>query len=177
MTGAAERAAQMSVEEFEKIAKLVDKVSDTVELEFLGGQICFKATTDADCKEITTWLRQRCTQVRTELRLYAGGELGLLVGADREGRAGVLMAAEIASYETGSEIDRRHHTENLAAYAAAGIPVHLLIDRDHGTVTVHSDPAADGYRDRHVMDFGVKVLLPDPVGIGLDTEELKGFVR
>ncbi|MFE1961440.1 Uma2 family endonuclease [Streptomyces sp. NPDC059479] len=190
MTGTAERAVQISVEEFEKIARLVDKVSDTVRLEFIRGQIRFKGTADGDHREILGWLQHRCTQVRTDVWLYAGRELGLLAGAYREGRAttdadadaaSVLMAVEVTSYDTGfdtgSDIDRRDREEKLAAYAAAGIPVHLLIDRGHGTVTVHSDPATDGYRDRHVVDFGMKVMLPDPVGIELDTEELKNFVR
>ncbi|MFD7897071.1 Uma2 family endonuclease [Streptomyces sp. NPDC059743] len=196
MTGTAERAVQISVEEFEKIARLVDKVSDTVRLEFIRGQIRFKGTADGDHREILGWLQQRCTQARTDVWLYAGRELGLLAGAYSKGRAtpdadadadaaSVLMAVEVTSYDTGfdasfdtgSDIDRRDREEKLAAYAAAGIPVHLLIDRGHGTVTVHSDPATDGYRDRHVVDFGMKVMLPDPVGMELDTEELKNFVR
>ncbi|WP_046497220.1 Uma2 family endonuclease [Streptomyces odonnellii] len=190
-------AAQMSVEEFERLAKLVEKESDTVRLEFIHGRIGIKGVTDGDHSEIIRWLQQRCMQVRTDMWLYAGGELGLLVGTYRKGHArpdavlapqgafvgqgtwadpaGVLMTVEVTSYD--SDTDRRDRKEKPAAYAAAGIPVYLLIDRDHDTVTVHSDPSADGYSVRHVVDFGTKVVLPGPVNIELDTEELKTFVR
>ncbi|MFE3139034.1 Uma2 family endonuclease [Streptomyces scopuliridis] len=197
MTVMAEHAVQMSVEEFERIARLVEKQTDTVRLEFINGRIGFKGVTDGDHSEIIRWLQQRCMRVRPDLWLYAGGELGLLVEAYRKGRAKpdavlapektfagqgdwadparVLMTVEVTSYDW--DTDRRDRKEKPAAYAAAGIPLYLLIDRDHGTVTVHSDPAADGYGYLQVADFGKKVVLPDPVGIELDTEELKNYVR
>ncbi|MFI5758089.1 Uma2 family endonuclease [Streptomyces sp. NPDC051569] len=197
MTVMAERTVQMSVEEFERIAELVERESDAVRLEFIHGRIGIRGMTDGDHSEIIRWLQKRCMRVRADLWLYAGGELGLQVEAYRKGRAkpdavlapertfvgqgdwadpeGVLMTVEVTSYD--SDTDRRDREEKPAAYAAAGIPLYLLIDRDHGTVTVHSDPAVDGYRYRQVADFGTKILLPDPVGIELDTEDLKEFVR
>ncbi|SER50058.1 Putative restriction endonuclease [Streptomyces qinglanensis] len=42
--------------------------------------------------------------------------------------AGVLMTVEVTSYD--SDTDRRDRQEKPAAYAAAGIPVCLLVDRD-----------------------------------------------
>ncbi|WP_030353202.1 Uma2 family endonuclease [Streptomyces scopuliridis] len=196
MTVMAERAVQMSVEEFEKIAKLVEKQSDTVRLEFINGRIGFKGMTDGDHSEIIRWLQERCLQARPDVWLYAGGELGLEVETYRKGRAKpdailaprksflgqndwadparALMVVEVTSYDW--DTDRRDRKEKPAAYAAAGIPLYLLIDRDHCTVTVHSDPAADGYGRRHAVDFGKKVTLPSPVGIELDTEELEDYV-
>jgi hypothetical protein len=56
----------------------------------------------------------------------------------------------------------------------------LLIDRDRCKITVFSDPAPDGggYAQEHGVKFGGgKLLLPDPVGIELDTSELTKFVR
>ncbi|MGY5053968.1 hypothetical protein ACWDFR_07825 [Streptomyces sp. 900105755] len=48
---------------------------------------------------------------------------------------------------------------------------------DRIAVLVHSNPnLEDGYRDIHVVRLGGKVTLPDPVGIELDTEELKQYV-
>ena len=69
--------------------------------------------------------------------------------------------------------------EKPAAYGQSGIPLHLLIDRDSCTIAVHSSPdrKAGGYRDIRTAKFGEKVLLPDPVGIELDTEILKNYVR
>ncbi|MFD5031849.1 Uma2 family endonuclease [Streptomyces sp. NPDC058220] len=197
MTVMAERVVQMSVEEFEKLAELVERESDAVRLEFIHGRIGIRGMTDGDHSEIIRWLQKRCMQVRTDLWLYAGGELGLQVEAYRKGRAKpdavlapedtfagqgdwaspehVVMTVEVTSYD--SDTDRRDRKEKPAAYAAAGIPLYLLIDRDHGRVTVHSDPGADGYRFRQTADFGAKLTLPDPVGIELDTEALKKYVR
>ncbi|MER8068787.1 Uma2 family endonuclease [Streptomyces sp. NPDC094034] len=197
MTVMAEHVVQMSVEEFEEIAKLIERQSDTVRLEFINGRIGFKGVTDGDHSEIIRWLQKRCMQVRPDLWLYAGGELGLLVEAYRKGRAKpdavlapegnfagqgdwadparVLMTVEVTSYD--SDTDKRDRKEKPLAYAVAGIPLYLLIDRDDCTVTVHSRPAPEGYRCRQVANFGETVTLPDPVGIELDTEILKHYVR
>ncbi|MGW3646798.1 Uma2 family endonuclease [Streptomyces sp. NPDC000878] len=121
------------------------------------------------------------------------------VEADREGRAkpdavlapeahfaghgewadpdGALMVVEVTSYD--SDTDRRDRHEKPAAYGQSGIPLYLLIDRDSCTVTVHSSPdrQVGGYRDIRTAKFGEKVALPDPIGIELDTEILKDYVR
>ncbi|MFJ2555422.1 MULTISPECIES: Uma2 family endonuclease [unclassified Streptomyces] len=141
-------------------------------------------------------MQERCIQARPDVWLYAGGELGIEVEAYREGRAKpdailaprktflgqgdwsdasrVLMVVEVTSYDW--DTDRRDRKEKPSAYAAAGIPIYLLVDRDHRTVTVHSDPTVDGYGHRHVADLGKKILLPEPVSIELDTEGLTDFV-
>lgn len=87
------------------------------------------------------------------------------------------MVVEVTSYD--SDTDRRDRHEKPAAYGQAGIPVYLLIDRDACTVTVHSRPdrRVGGYRDIRLTDFGETAVLPDPVGIELDTEILKNYVR
>ncbi|MFI1354797.1 Uma2 family endonuclease [Streptomyces sp. NPDC020898] len=194
MTAMAEREAQMSVEEFETIASAAP---ETVTLEFINGRIGVKKTADGDRSTIVTWLARRCMQSRPDLDLYGG--TGLRVETYREGRAkpdavitpeahftghgewadpdGALMAVEVTSYD--SDTDRRDRHEKPAAYGQSGIPLYLLIDRDSCTVTVHSSPdrKVGGYRDIHTAKFGEKVLLPDPIGIELDTEILKNYVR
>ncbi len=87
----------------------------------------------------------------------------------------VLMVAEVTSFD--SDTDRRDRVEKPRAYAETGIPVHLLIDRDSAEVLVHSRP--DGVRSETVqtLPFGKTVRLPEPVGISLDTEPLKNWVR
>lgn len=88
---------------------------------------------------------------------------------------GVLMVLEIASYDSDTHL--RDRVEKPRGYAEAGIPVYLLIDRDNLSVLVHSDPDPDdGYQDIHTVKFGSKVTLPAPVGIELDTEELKDYL-
>lgn len=77
------------------------------------------------------------------------------------------------------DTDRRDRHEKPSAYAAVGIPVYLLIDRDSCTVVVHSNPDEEAarYRDVHTSRFGETVELPQPVGMELDTEILKNYVR
>ncbi|MER5789156.1 Uma2 family endonuclease [Streptomyces sp. NPDC001980] len=190
----AERTSQMSVEEFETIASAAP---ETVALEFANGRIEVKKAADGDHSTIVTWLARRCMQARPDLDLYQGR--GLRVEAYREGRAkpdavlapeahfaghgewadpdGALMVVEVTSYD--SDTDRRDRHEKPAAYGQADIPLYLLIDRDSCTVTVHSSPdrKVGGYRVVRTAKFGEKVLLPDPIGIELDTEILKNYVR
>lgn len=194
MTVMAERTSQMSVEEFETIAAAAP---ETVTLEFINGRIGVKAVTDGDHGTIVSWPARRCMQTRPDLDLYQGQ--GLRVEAYREGRAkpdavlapeahfaghgewadpsGTLMVLEVTSYD--SDTDRRDRYEKPAAYGQAEIPVYLLIDRDSRTLTVHSSPdrKIGGYRTVRTAKFGEKVLLPEPIGIELDTEILENHAR
>ncbi|WP_406257917.1 Uma2 family endonuclease [Streptomyces nigra] len=194
MTVMAERTSQMSVEEFETIAAAAP---ETVTLEFIDGRIRVKAVTDGDHSTIVSWLARRCMQTRPDLDLYQGQ--GLRVEAYREGRAkpdavlapeahfaghgewadpgGTLMVVEVTSYD--SDTDRRDRHEKPAAYGQSGIPLYLLIDRDSRTVILHSSPdrRVGGYSEVHVAKFGEKVLLPEPIGIELDTEILENYAR
>jgi Uma2 family endonuclease len=191
----AERTSRMQVEDFEEIASTAP---ETVTLEFINGRIEEKRVPDGDHNEIIKWLMKLCIQQRPDLWLYPS-DCGLKVDDYRKGRArpdgvlapdghfagkgdwadpdGVLMTVEVTSYD--GDTDRRDRQEKPAAYAAAGIPVYLLVDRDLGAVLVHTnpDPARGRYRDVHEAPFGEQVTVPAPVGITLDTEILKGHVR
>ncbi|MFI2202849.1 Uma2 family endonuclease [Streptomyces sp. NPDC020192] len=196
MTVMAERtSSQMSVDVFERIAEFAECEDETVRFEFIDGRIGVKKVTNGSHGEIAMWLAFRCKEARPDLTLNTTGQ-GLKVEAYRKGRArpdgvlapvghfagqgdwaetrGVLMAVEITSYD--SDTHHRDRVEKPRAYAEAGIPVYLLIDRGNLSILVHTDPdPEDGYRDIHVVRFGGKVTLPDPVGIELDTEELKQY--
>lgn len=195
MTVMAERMPQMAVEEFEVIASAAP---ETVTLEFIDGRIEAKPVADGDHDTIIMWLLRQCMQTRPELDLYVTNR-GLKIGGYRNGRArpdgvlapvghfagtgewgdpdGVLMAVEVTSYD--GDTDRRDRQQKPVAYAEAGIPVYLLIDRDSCEVVVYINPAPDRscYLDVHRAPFGEQVALPDPVGITLDTETLKNYVR
>ena len=196
MTVMAERASsQLSVDMFERIAEFAEREDETVRFEFIDGRIGLKKVTNGNHGAITMWLIRQCMRARPELDLNP--LQGLKVEAYRKGRArpdgvlapvdhfvgqgdwaephGVLMAVEITSYD--SDTHNRDRVEKPRPYAEAGIPVYLLIDRDNLSVLVHSNPDPEvGYRDIHVSRLGDKVSLPDPVGIKLDTEELKQYV-
>ncbi|NUR02482.1 MAG: Uma2 family endonuclease [Streptomyces sp.] len=199
MTVMAERALQspqMSVEEFERIAAFAAKeTDDAVRLEFINGRIGVKKAADGDHDTIVVWLSKRCMQVRPDLDLYQGR--GLRVEKYREGRArpdavlvpeehfaghgewadpsGVLLVLEVTSYD--SDTDRRDRQEKPVAYGAAGIPFYLLIDRDACTAKLYSDPVPEfGYGNCRTVPFGDTLVLPEPLGIELDTEKLKQYV-
>lgn len=196
MTVMTERTPHMSVGEFEAIARFAEKETEAVRFEFIGGRIEEKGVPDGDHNRIWLWLSRLCMQHRPDLGFW-GGDLGLIVEGYREGRArpdgvlapldfpsgqgewmdpdGVLMTVEITSYD--SDTDRRDRREKPVAYALAGIPVYLLIDRDACALVVHSDPSPDGYRDVHTVLFGKPVTLPKPVGFTVETEALKDYAR
>ncbi|MFJ6738943.1 Uma2 family endonuclease [Streptomyces sp. NPDC091279] len=196
MTERMPQTSQMSVEEFERIAEFAaQETDDAVRFEFIDGRIGVKKVPDGDHDTIVVWLTRLCMRVRPDLDIYQGR--GLRVEKYRDGRArpdavlvpeehfaghgewaepsGVLLAVEVTSHD--SDTDRRDRHEKPVAYGAAGIPLYLLIDRDAGTVKLYSDPDEGvGYRDSRTVPFGAELLLPDPVGILLDTERLKQYV-
>ncbi|MGX1491234.1 Uma2 family endonuclease [Streptomyces tendae] len=163
MTVMAERTSQMSVEEFETIAAAAP---ETVTLEFINGRIGVKAVTDGDH---STGRAKPDAVLAPEAHFAGRGEW-----ADP---SGTLMVVEVTSYD--SDTDRRDRHEKPAAYGQAEIPVHLLIDRDSRTLTVHSSPdrKIGGYRTVRTAKFGEKVLLPESIGIELDTEILENHAR
>jgi Uma2 family endonuclease len=85
------------------------------------------------------------------------------------------MVVEVTSYD--ADADRRDRVEKPAAYARAYIPVYLLVDRDARAVTVFSEPEHGTYTSAVTLSYGHTVVLPEPVNITLETEELKAYVR
>ncbi|MGP3927081.1 Uma2 family endonuclease [Streptomyces sp. 8N616] len=183
---------QMSVEEFEQIARAAP---ETVRMEFINGRLRVKSVPDGDHGAIIMWLLKQCMQQRPELALYP--DQGLKVEGYRKGRArpdgslvpedhfvgegewadpeGVLMTVEVTSHDW--DTDQRDRRDKRDAYAAADIPVYLLIDRDECTVTVHADPEGGKYRSLTSRPYGAVLEIPDPVGITLETEKLKDYTH
>jgi Uma2 family endonuclease len=192
MTPSTADRPDMSVEEFEELAH---RAPETVTLEFINGKLKVKPVPDGDHGEIYMWLMQQCMQQRPNVGLYP--EQGLIIPTYRAGRAkpdgalapignfaghgewadptGVLMVVEVTSYD--SDTDRRDRREKRSGYAAADIPVYLLIDRDDHTLTVYSEPENGTYEQGPTYKYGDTVTLPDPVGITLATEKLKDYAR
>ncbi|MEV4558909.1 Uma2 family endonuclease [Kitasatospora sp. NPDC049285] len=184
---------QMDLEQFRAIAIAAER--QDVVIEFINGRIGVKPVPDGDHGEIIRWVSKRCMQQRPDLWLYA--EQGLRVEEYRAGHAKpdgalardgafagqgewadsepVLMVVEVTSYD--ADADRRDRVEKPRAYAETGIPVFLLVDRDAGAVTVHSEPEDGRYRSIVTLSYGHTVELPEPVGVTLETEELKEFSR
>ena len=82
----------------------------------------------------------------------------------------VLLAAEVIS-ASGVRVDREVKPR---ACALAGIPLYLLVDRFTKPVTIslHSQPGANGYAKVSTVTAGEKLRLPNPFGFILDTSSL-----
>ncbi|MFH8513879.1 Uma2 family endonuclease [Streptomyces gelaticus] len=185
----------LTQEVFEDLARHAIRAEEALRLEFVNGKLGVKAVPDGDHGRIIEWLTRQCMQADPGRWLYA--EQGLRIETYRKGNArpdgalarsgafvgqgewaspdGVLMVVEVTSYD--EEIDRRDRVEKPRAYAETGIPVYLLIDRDTCEVKVHSQPDGVRYEQVVTVPYGKTVELPDPVGIELDTEPLKNWVR
>ncbi|MEU9128262.1 Uma2 family endonuclease [Kitasatospora sp. NPDC048540] len=190
---AIEDRPQMLSEEFERIALAAER--EGIRMEFIHGRIGVKAVPDGDHDEIIRWVMEQCMQQRPDLWLYP--ERGLRVETYRKGHAKpdgtlapkgsfagqgewasaerALMVVEVTSYDT--DTDRRDRDQKPRAYAETGIPVYLLVDRDSCEVLVFSEPEDGTYVSLVRRPFGKAVALPDPVGIALDTEPFKAWVR
>jgi Uma2 family endonuclease len=80
--------------------------------------------------------------------------------------AGVAMVVEVTSSRPQKDRVAERH-----GYARAGIPLHLLIDRDKSTITLFSDPTADDYVANITVPFGKPVPLPAPFSFELETTD------
>ncbi|WP_405681541.1 Uma2 family endonuclease [Streptomyces sp. NBC_01238] len=185
----------LTQEVFEDLARHAIRTEEALRLEFVNGKLGVKAAPDGDHGRIIEWLTRLCMQADPDRWLYA--EQGLRIETYRKGNArpdgalarsgafvgqgewagpdGVLMVVEVTSYD--EDTDRRNRVEKPRAYAETGIPVYLLIDRDTCEVKVHSQPDGVRYEQVVTVPYGKTVELPDPVGIELDTEPLKNWVR
>ncbi|MFE5256272.1 hypothetical protein [Streptomyces coelicoflavus] len=128
---------------------------EEAQLEFLGGRIGRKVWPDGPRGRAIQWFTRACLAQRPEL--WLDSRQGLSVGRHREGRA----------RPDGSLVPSH-------AFAGAGEwadPAPVLM------VKVHSRPDGGRYETVQTLPFGKEVALPEPVGISLDTEPLKNWVR
>lgn len=95
----------------------------------------------------------------TESRLFRGAPSWMPA-------QGVAMVVEVTS--SRPELDR---VAKRLAYAAAGIPLYLLVDRKLDTVTVFHGPRGADYSRTIKAPFGDKLDLPAPFSFALDTSD------
>ncbi|WP_407566086.1 Uma2 family endonuclease [Streptomyces sp. 184] len=98
---------------------------------------------DGDHGAIIVWLPRRCFQVRPELDLHV--EQGVDPG-------GGLLVVEVTSYD--QDADTCDPVEKPLAYAEAGLPVWLLIDRTTCETVIHSEPEDGEYRAVRSHPYG-----------------------
>lgn len=82
--------------------------------------------------------------------------------------------AELVVEVTSKSNARDDRVSKLAAYATAGIPLYLLVDRwgpDGPTATLYGEPQGDVYRPLSTAKFGEPIKLPAPFDLVIDTGE------
>ncbi|MFD5494347.1 Uma2 family endonuclease [Streptomyces sp. NPDC001812] len=82
--------------------------------------------------------------------------------------------AELVVEVTSKSNARHDRVSKPAAYATAGIPLYLLVDRwapDGPTVTLFGEPQGDVYRPLDFVKFGEPIKLPAPFDLVIDTSE------
>lgn len=195
MTALVDRPHSSFTDYFEEAARILDRSEEGARLELIDGKIWSKALPDGDHGRIVEWLTRICMQSRPELWLYP--DQGVKVEVYRSGRARpdgalaasgafvgqgewvdpepVLMVVEVTSSD--SDTHKRDRVEKPRAYAEANIPLYLLIDRQECQVSLYSEPNGARYEDVHTVPYGKSLQLPDPVGITLETEQLKDWVN
>jgi Uma2 family endonuclease len=80
--------------------------------------------------------------------------------------AGVTMVVEVTSSRPEDDRKSKRH-----AYAAAKIPLYLLVDRETRRATLFSDPERGDYQRTSTVSFGGSVELPEPFSFKLDTSQ------
>ncbi|WP_233416456.1 Uma2 family endonuclease [Streptomyces sp. N35] len=180
----------IDVDDFEELAR---KAPETVTLELINGKLRVKPVPDGDHGSIIMWLIRQCMMQRPELGLHP--EQGLRIDTCRKGcikpdgalapidyfagqgewasPGGVLMTVEVTSKDR--DTDLRDRQEKPGAYAYAGIPVYLLVDRDEHKVIVYSSPENGTYQRRRPYPYGATIRIPAPVALTLETEKLKDY--
>ncbi|WP_433599034.1 Uma2 family endonuclease [Nocardia sp. CA-135953] len=181
--------------EFEAIARAVERETEGMRVELIGGRLGVKPVPDAEHNRILHWLLLALMPLSPRLFLHLAVQ-GLEVGAYRKGRArpdavlapidaflgqgewasahAALMAVEVTSWD--SDTNQRDRVDKPTAFAETGIPIYLLIDRDSAEVVVYSKPENGRYLDVHRYVVGLEVTLPLPVGVTLDTAPLRDWI-
>ncbi|MET8955982.1 Uma2 family endonuclease [Streptomyces sp. NPDC004393] len=80
--------------------------------------------------------------------------------------------AELVVEVTSRSNARHDRVSKPAAYATAGIPLYLLVDRwapGVPTVTLYGEPKGDVYQVLSAVKFGDTITLPAPFDLTLDT--------
>ncbi|MGW6912195.1 Uma2 family endonuclease [Kitasatospora sp. NPDC054939] len=80
---------------------------------------------------------------------------------------GVLMVLEVTSGRAATD-----RVTKRKGYAAAGIPLYLLVDRRWNRVILHLEPANGDYGSTDEVAIGEPLALPEPFGFELATDRL-----
>jgi Putative restriction endonuclease len=90
-------------------------------------------------------------------------------GASEEGSATINSAGDSRRVKSAE----RDRGPKRTGYAAAAIPLYLLVDRLDGKVTIFSEPRDGDYRHSAAVAIGDQLAVPAPLMGVLDTGEFR----
>lgn len=173
---------------FEELLTLLDelRVPDGYRAEIIRGSIVVSPWSKAYYLDV---LEAVCDQLRPYLpeghRISANPFLYVFPGTERAYGPDIHAAHRRASRNTSNHLDGEalsfvaeltststredDLTDKVDVYAAAGVPVYLVLDMQKEQAIVYSSPSAGGYEVRFSKPFGAKIYIPDPFGYALDT--------
>lgn len=169
---------------FEWIEKM--PIPEGYRTEIVGGniavspqrQVHYEITQGILCQLYARYpLKRTASDVRIDfpgnLNGFACDVVALAEGAtpDDKGRwryEDIEFVAEVISKGTAAN----DYGPKKAAFAAAGVPVYLIVDPYTGEWHLHTLPKADEYHGKVTLDFGDEIdLTRTPVGLTLTTDE------
>ncbi|MFF8833796.1 Uma2 family endonuclease [Streptomyces sp. NPDC015130] len=183
--GMPEREGASVQETFELFSALAPK---GWRVELIEGEICVVPPANGEHEEIVSELSGQVRDHDKGVGRYTGIGLSLPGAADTvrvipdlviapkgsfddqqewHGPDAVLLVAEVTSFSTAS----RDRVQKIRAYARAGIPVYLMIDREADEAVVCSEPSGDDFGHKSIHKLGTVVPLPYPLGFAVDTSQ------
>ncbi|MBA9003290.1 Uma2 family endonuclease [Thermomonospora cellulosilytica] len=156
--------------------------------ELIDGEIIVSPTPDGEHETIVVavddWVREHGLRLHRNLTLispegeYVPDGVAAPKGtfADRDWHSkpdGVVLVLEVTSREKAK--GDKDRGPKRRGYAAADIPLYLLIDRYERKATIFSDPRGGDYHHSTSVMLGDELQIPEPLEGILDTAELTSY--
>jgi Uma2 family endonuclease len=153
--------------------------------ELIEGEIVVTPPPDGDHETVISRIARQIHRLASEEMDFAGTKglivpTGHLIPDGTVTRAGALLGRESWSKPEGVlmvlEVTSRHphkdREQKRRGYAAAEIPLYLLVDRQRDRLVLHSEPLRGDYNVTAIAALGDPLTLPHPFGFDLDTTKL-----
>lgn len=86
---------------------------------------------------------------------------------------GVMLVVEVTSTDRNEDLNQTDPSAKPRQYAAAKIPLYLVIDRKKAVMLLFAEPEYGNYPEPAIYDLGDKIWLPKPLGFYLETDFMK----